>query len=106
MKGEIIAMLNHIVLMTFKDELSESDRRIAGVKLKSGLENLEDKVDGLLEIHVENILTEDSTADLLLTCKFTDERGLQNLKTTPLMFDIKPVIDSSLGRIHTASYHV
>lgn len=98
-------MLNHIVLMTFKDELAESDRRIAGVKLKSGLENLAGKIDGLLEISVENILTEESTADILLTCKFTDEKGLKNLQTTPLMFNIKPVIDTSLGRIHTASYH-
>lgn len=98
-------MLNHIALITFKKELSDSDKRIAGVKLKSGLEDLNDKVDGMLEISVENILSPGSTADILLLCKFENEKGLENLKNTPLLFNIKPILDSSLGRIHTASYH-
>lgn len=98
-------MLNHIALLTFKDELSESDRRIAAVKLKSGLENLAGKVEGLLEISVESILLESSTADVLLLCKLENEQALENLKSTPLLFNIKPVIDKSLGRIHTASYY-
>lgn len=98
-------MLIHIALLTFKDELTDSDRRIAAVKLKSGLENLSGKVDGLLEISVENILLESSTADILLQCKLEDEQALENLKSTPLLFNIKPVIDMALGRIHTASYH-
>lgn len=98
-------MLNHIVLMTFKDELSDSDRRIAAVKLKSGLEDLAEKVDGLLDISVENILLESSTADILLFCKLENEQALENLKNTPLLFNIKSVMDASLGRIHTASYY-
>lgn len=98
-------MLNHIALLTFKDELADSDRRIAAVKLKSGLENLAGKVDGLLDISVESILLESSTADILLQCKLEDERALENLKSTPLLFNVKPVIDSSLARIHTASYY-
>lgn len=91
--------------MTFKDEFSDSERRLAAVKLKNGLENLAGKVDGLLEIKVENILLESSTADILLLCKLENEQALKNLETTPLMFNFKPVIDKYLGRIHTASYH-
>ncbi len=98
-------MLNHIVLMTFKDDLSDSDRRIAAVKLKSGLEGLAEKVDGLLDISVESILLESSTADILLFCRLENDQALENLKNTPLLFNIKSVIDTSLGRIHTASYY-
>lgn len=98
-------MLKHIALLTFKDELADSDRRIAAVKLKSGLEALAGKVDGLLKISVESILLDSSTADVLLLCDLENEQALENLKSTPLLFNIKPVIDSSLGRIHTASYH-
>lgn len=98
-------MLNHIALLTFKDELTDSDKRIAAVKLKSGLEDLAGKIDGLLEISVESILLANSTADVLLLCKLENEQALENLKSTPLLFNIKPVIDSSLGRIHTASYY-
>ena len=76
------------VEMTFKDELSDSDRRIAAVKLKSGLEDLAEKVDGLLDISVENILLESSTADILLFCKLENEQALENLKNTPLLFNI------------------
>ncbi len=99
-------MLNHIVLLTFKDELSDSDRRLASVKLKSGLENLNGKVDGVSQIYVENILLkENSTADIMLFCKLESEQALENLKTSPLLFNIKSVIDSSLGRIHTATFY-
>lgn len=98
-------MLTHIALLTFKKELTDSDKRIAAVKLKRGLEALAGKVDGLLEISVENILLDSSTADVLLQCRFEDEHALENLKSTPLLFNVKPVIDSSLGRIHTASYY-
>lgn len=98
-------MLNHIVLMTFKKELSDSDKRIAAVKLKSGLEDLADKVEGLLEISVESILLESSSADILLLCKLENEKALENLKSTPLLFNIKPVIDKYLARTHTASYY-
>lgn len=99
------SMLNHIALMTFKDELSDSGKRIAAVKLKSGLEGLAGKVDGLLDISVENILLNSSTADILLFCRLEDESALENLKNTPLLFNIKSVIDESLARVHTASYY-
>lgn len=99
-------MIKHIVLMTFKKEMTDSDRRIVSVKLKSGLENLSGKVDGLLEISVESILLDSCSADFLLCCKLKDERALENLKSTPLMFNIKPILDSGLEWIHTASYHV
>lgn len=98
-------MFNHITLLTFKKELSDSDKRIAAVKLKSGFEDLAGKVEGLLDIKVESILAESSTADLLLLCKFENEEALENLKTTPLLFNFKSVIDSCLARTHTAGYY-
>ncbi len=97
-------MLTHIALLNFKDDAAESDKRIAAVKIKSALENLKGKVNGLEDIYVENILLDISTADVLLICKLENEQALENLKNTPLLFNIKPVLDEYLDRIHTADY--
>lgn len=97
-------MLNHIALLNFRDELGESDKRIAAVKLKSGLEDLADKIEGLIDIKVETLLLDCSSADILLLCKLQDREALERLKTSPLLFNIKTVIDENLDRVHTADY--
>ena len=41
-------MLTHICLVNFKSEMAESDKKIAAVKLKEGLEKLSGKIDGII----------------------------------------------------------
>lgn len=86
-------MLTHICLVHFKPELSQSDKTIAAVKLKEGLENLAGKIDGLLEIKAENLLLDTSTADMLITCKFTGKPALQRYSGSPLLFNVQKILD-------------
>jgi len=83
--------------------MSHSDRTIAAVKLKEGLENLSGKIDGLLEIKVENLLLESSTADLLITCKFTGKPALDRYNSSPLLFNVQNILNN-VERLDIADY--
>ena len=94
-------MLNHIALYNFKSNMDASDRKIAAVKLKEGFENLRSKIDGLIEISVEIILQDTSTADFLLTAKFRDKAALDSFNNSPLLFNIRNELDK-VEAVHTA----
>ncbi len=97
-------MLTHISLLRFKKELSESDKRIAGVKLKTGLENLAGKIDGMISINVENILLDTSNVDMLIIAQFETKEALDNYHTSPLIFNFKYTLDASMETAYTADY--
>lgn len=96
-------MLTHICLVNFKSEMSHSDKTIAAVKLKEGLENLAGKIDGLIEIKVENLLLDTSTADMLITCKFTGKPALQRYSGSPLLFNVQSILNH-VERLDIADY--
>lgn len=96
-------MLVHISLVNFKSELPQSDKKILAVKLKEGLEHLSGKIDGLIDIKVENLLLESSTADMLVICKFTTKAALERYNSSPLLFNVQSVIDK-IERLDTADY--
>lgn len=96
-------MLTHICLVNFKSEMSHSDKTIAAVKLKEGLENLSGKIDGLINIHVENLLLETSTADMLVICKFTGKPALDRYSDSPLLFNVQGILNH-VERLDTADY--
>lgn len=96
-------MLNHICLVNFKSEMSQSDKIIAAVKLKEGLENLKGKIDGLLEIKVENLLLETSSVDMLIICKFDGKPALKRYNDSPLLFNVQRVLDR-VERLDIADY--
>ena len=98
-------MLKHVALYNFKKEVDVSDRKVAAVKMKKSLENLRDKIDGLMEISVEIILLETSTADFLLTANFRDKAALDNFNNSPLLFNIRNELDK-VEVIHTADFVV
>ncbi|MCM1054141.1 MAG: Dabb family protein [Bacteroides sp.] len=96
-------MLIHISLVKFKSEMTQSDKRISAVKLKEGLEHLSGKIDGLLDIKVENLLLNGSTADMLIVCKFTDKSALERYNNSPLLFNVQHVLEK-IERLDTADY--
>lgn len=98
-------MLNHIALYNFKKEMDASDRKIAAVKLKEGFENLKSKIDGLIDIYVEIILQDTSTADFLLTAKFRDRAALDSFNNSPLLFNIRNELEK-VEAVHTADHIV
>lgn len=97
-------MLFHVSLLRFKKELSESDKRIASVKLKSGLENLAGKIDGLVSIKVENLLLSTSNVDMLIYAQFENKEALDKYHTSPLTFDFKYTLDSNMEKTYTADF--
>lgn len=96
-------MLTHIALVNFKSGMSHSDKTIAAVKLKEGLENLSGKIDGLINIRVENLLLETSTADMLVICKFTGKPALDRYSDSPLLFNVQGILNY-VERLDVADY--
>ncbi len=97
-------MLTHIALFKFKDNLDESEKRFASVKLKRGLEDLNGKIDGMENIKVENLLLESSNVDLVIMAKFENKKALQNYHTSPLTFNFRSILDRSLEKMYIADY--
>ncbi len=97
-------MLTHISFLRFKKNFSESDKRIASVKLKTGLENLAGKIDGMVSIKVENILLDTSNVDLLIIAQFESKEALDSYHTSPLTFNFKNTLDASMEKTYTADY--
>ena len=96
-------MLNHIALYNFKQEVDPSERKVAAVRIKKALENLRDKIDGTIEITVEILLLEGSTADFLMMAKFRDKAALDNFNNSPLLFNVRNQMEK-VDVVHTADY--
>lgn len=76
-------MVKHIILWQLKDELSEEEKIKIKADIKSGLEGLDGKIPGLLEIHVETEGLASSNADLMLDSSFEDEDSLKGYAVHP-----------------------
>lgn len=76
-------MVKHVILWQLKDELSgmEMDRVKAGIK--EGLESLQGKIPGLVDIKVNIIGLSSSNADLMLDSTFEDEAALKGYAVHP-----------------------
>ena len=96
-------MLNHIALYNFKKDVDDSEKKVAAVRIKKALENLRDKIDGIIEISVEILLLDSSTADFLLVAKFRDKAALDGFNNSPLLFNVRSQMDK-VEVVHTADY--
>ncbi|MBR3770233.1 MAG: Dabb family protein [Lachnospiraceae bacterium] len=76
-------MVKHVILWQLKDELSgmEMDRVKAGIK--EGLERLQGKIPGLVDIKVNITGLSSSNADLMLDSTFEDEAALKGYAVHP-----------------------
>ena len=98
-------MLTHIALYNVKKEVDDSEKKVAAVRIKKALENLRDKIDGIIEISVEILLLESSTADFLLVAKFRDKAALEGFYNSPLLFNVRTQMEK-VDVVHTADYVV
>ena len=98
-------MLNHIALYYFKKDVDASEKKVAAVRVKKALENLKDKIDGVIDISVEIILQDTSSADFLMVAKFRDKDALNGFYNSPFLFNVRSQMDK-VESVHTADYVV
>lgn len=76
-------MVKHIILWTLKSEYSYKEKAKIKADIKSGLEGLEGRIDGLVDIKVITNGLESSNADLMLDSTFEDESSLKGYAVHP-----------------------
>lgn len=76
-------MVKHIIIWTLKSELTADEKTEAVEKIKMGLEGLDGRINGLLEIKVQNKLLSSSSGDLMLDSTFINEDALKGYQTNP-----------------------
>lgn len=80
---EETTMVKHVILWTLKDEFDADEKERIKAGIKEGLESLEGKIPGLLEIHVNTNGLASSTADLMLDSTFESAQALKGYSTHP-----------------------
>lgn len=76
-------MVKHIILWQLKDELSAEEKEQVKAGIKEGLEGLQGKIPGLVEIKVQNTGLASSNADVMLDSTFEDEAALKGYSIHP-----------------------
>ena len=76
-------MVKHIILWTLKDEYTPAQKAEIKAGIKAGLEGLAGQIPGLVEIKVNTVGLESSTADLMLDSTFTDAAALGGYSIHP-----------------------
>lgn len=76
-------MVKHIIIWTLKDELSEEQKASAKAEIKSGLESLKGRIDGLVDIKVVTELLPTSNGDLMLDSTFESYDALKGYSVHP-----------------------
>ena len=76
-------MVKHIILWQLKDEFSEEEKMEIKKEIKDGLEGLQGKISGLLDIKVNIYGLDSSNADLMLDSTFENEQYLKEYAIHP-----------------------
>lgn len=75
-------MVKHVILWQLQ-EMDEADAKRVKQDIKEGLEGLQGKISGLLEIHVVTEGLSSSNADVMLDSSFESEEALSGYATHP-----------------------
>ena len=76
-------MVKHIILWQLKDELTAEEKERVKAEIKAGLESLQGKIPGLIDIKVNLNGLASSNADLMLDSSFDDEASLKGYAVHP-----------------------
>ncbi len=81
-------MVKHIILWQLKDEFSVDEKKEIRNGIKTGLESLAGKIDGLAEIKVETEGLASSNADVMLYSVFESEEALKAYAVHPAHVEV------------------
>ena len=77
-------MVNHIILWKLRSELSAEEKQAKALAIKQGLEGLQGKVPGLVDIHVQiDGRLDSSNADIMLDSTLESEDALKGYAVHP-----------------------
>lgn len=76
-------MVKHVILWQLKDEFSTEKKVTVAAGIKEGLESLQGKIPGLIEIKVQTGGLTSSNADVMLDSLFEDEAALKGYAVHP-----------------------
>ena len=76
-------MVNHIVLWSFKAELTEQEKKDAANRIKSELTAIKEQVSGVVSLKVVTQPLASSNKDIGLISVFEDEESLKNYQVHP-----------------------
>lgn len=76
-------MVKHIILWQLKEELTAEEKERVKAEIKAGLESLQGKIPGLIDIKVNTNGLASSNADLMLDSCFEDEASLKGYAVHP-----------------------
>lgn len=81
-------MVRHVIVWTLKDEYSDSEKEQIKAGIKEGLEGLQGKIPGLVEIKVNTDTLASSSGDAMLDSLFENEEALKNYSSNPLHVEV------------------
>ncbi len=81
-------MVRHVIVWTLKDEYSDSEKEQIKAGIKEGLEDLQGKIPGLVEIKVNTDKLASSSGDAMLDSLFENEEALKNYSSNPLHVEV------------------
>ena len=81
-------MVRHVIVWTLKDEYSDSEKEQIKAGIKEGLEGLQGKIPGLVEIKVNADKLASSSGDAMLDSLFENEEALKNYSSNPLHVEV------------------
>lgn len=76
-------MVKHVILWKLKENLTKEERESVKAGIKEGLEGLQGRIPGLLEIHVRTEGLASSNAEVMLDSTFADEEALKGYAVHP-----------------------
>lgn len=76
-------MVKHIILWQLKDEFTAEEKAEIKAGMKEGLESLQGKIPGLVDIRVQTESLASSTAEVMLDSTFEDEAALKGYSVHP-----------------------
>lgn len=81
-------MVKHVILWQLKDEFDADKKAEIKAGIKEGLEGLQGKIEGLVEIKVNTIGLDSSNADLMLDSTFVSEEALKGYSVHPAHVEV------------------
>ena len=91
-------MVSHIVMWSFREEMTAEEKTEAAKKMKEGLEGLMGKIPGMLSCQVYIDVLPSSTHDLVLTSTFESEEALKGYQTHPEHMKVKTYVHTVVSK--------